>query len=77
MTEEHFKAVAKITLVNSSIIGGLSLTLVTLTEKILPLIHDEERDSVIGLLHELEQLQAIVADLAPSLEQAKKELGLE
>jgi len=77
MTDDEMKKIASMTLTNASLIGRLASSYVTLVEKVLPLIHDEERDSVIGLLHEIEQLQALTADLAPDLERARKELGLE
>ncbi len=71
------KKIASMTLTNASILGRLASSFVILTEKVLPLINDDEKQSVIGLLHELEQLEAVTSALQPDLERARKELGLE
>jgi hypothetical protein len=77
MTEDEMKKIASMTLTNASILGRLASSFVILTEKVLPLINDDEKQSVIGLLHELEQLEAVTSALQPDLERARKELGLE
>ena len=63
------------TLVNSSIIGRLASGYVTLVEQVLPLLPEKER--ALALLSEIEQLQALSADLQPDIERARRELGLE
>jgi hypothetical protein len=72
MTEDKIKAIGKITLTNSSLIGGLAGCLARLIEQLLAAAPDQP--GVIALLHELEQLQACISDLQPSLDLAGKEI---
>lgn len=75
MTDLQLKQLASMTLVNARIIAALGSGYASLIEQLLPLLPHRER--ALALLSDLEQLQALAADLAPDLERAKKELGLE
>jgi hypothetical protein len=72
MTDDKIKAIAKITLANSRLIGGLSGFVGQLVERLVEAQPNEP--GAIGLLHEFEQLQALLRDLQPSLDLAEKEI---
>ena len=74
MTDEQLSGLAELTLLNASVLGSLAVTVSTLAEKLLPLLPDHSAS--VGLLAELQQLQALAADLPPALAHARRDLGL-
>ena len=75
MTDEKIKTIAHITLLNSTIIGGLSGCVATLIEKFLPTLPDQP--GINALIHDLEQIQGLIRDLQPVLDHARKEIDSE
>jgi hypothetical protein len=81
MTDEQLKKLARITLLNTKILGGITDCLYDVYERVLPLLPDEnvppDEGNKIRLLHNIEQLQAVTSELSSCLSQSASELGVE
>ena len=73
MTDEQHLALAKITFLNTSIIGAMAETLYGLLEEAHALLPNAR---VLSLLSEIEQLQASLVHVQGHVETCKKDLGL-
>jgi len=63
------------TLMNSSILAKMSDSLLAVCEKLVPFLNDQQH--AIGLLHSVEQMQAMTKTLSESLPRCAEEFGLD